>query len=252
MTTAGPSAMRPHPGGGPFRLLLVDSKPLTRGYLAERLRSELEGPVIDIGDAQEVHDLAAGGGRFEAVILNLGDEAFDADRLHRMIAPVRSHFPDCSVLLLSSRTDQGSTVAALGEGVQAYLTTDRRLDATLDAIRLVCSGWVVYPHTMLLHLRPLLRDMPGLPAMTDSSIEPGDLTPRQTEVLQCLAAGMSNRDVASQLQISQSTVKAHVKAIMLRYRAANRTQAVALLRNKHLRNYDPSAEVGAMVVSAPE
>lgn len=252
MTAADPGAMRPHPNGGPFRLLLVDSKPLTRGYLAERLRAELDGPVIDIGDAQEIHGLAASGSHFEAVILNLGDEAFDADRLHRMIEPARGYFPDCSVLLLSSRTDQGSTVTALGEGVQAYLTTDRRLDATLDAIRLVCSGWVVYPHTMLPHLKPLLRDVPGLPAMTDSSIDPGDLTPRQTEVLHCLAAGMSNRDVASQLQISQSTVKAHVKAIMLRYRAANRTQAVALLRNKHLHNYDRSAEGRATAVSAPE
>lgn len=252
MTTASASEVRPNPVGGPFRLLLIDSRPLTRSYLADSLRMALKGSVTDIGDVQEIHGVALSGSHFEAVVLNLGDEAFDADTLQGMIDPVRSHFPDCCVLLLSSRTDQGSTIAALGQGVQAYLTTDRRLDTTLDAIRFACSGWVVYPHAMLLHLKSVLRDLPGLPATAATSIEPGDLTPRQTEVLHCLAAGMSNRDVASHLGISQSTVKAHVKAIMLRFRAANRTQAVALLRSKHSRDFGRIDDGGARVASAPD
>jgi DNA-binding NarL/FixJ family response regulator len=249
MTTASASEVRPNPVGGPFRLLLIDSRPLTRSYLADSLRMALKGSVTDIADAQEIHGLASSGSHFEAVILNLGDEAFDAATLHGMTAPVRSHFPDCCMLLLSSRTDQGSTIAALGQGVQAYLMTDRRLDATLDAIRFACSGWVVYPNAMLLHLKSVLQD---LPATAATSIEPDDLTPRQTEVLHCLAAGMSNRDVASHLDISQSTVKAHVKAIMLRFRAANRTQAVALLRSKQSRDHDRIDDGGARAAGAPD
>lgn len=240
-------AIRPDRSGEPFRLLLIDPRPVTRSYLADRLRMALEGSVTDIGDAREVHGLAACGGCFDAVVFNLGDDAFDAARLNGMIAPVRSHFPDCAVLLLSSRTERASILAALCEGVQAYLPTDRRLDAILDAIRFVCSGWVIYPAAVLIDLRSIFSDLPGVPATAtaDTGVEPGELTPRQTEVLRCLAAGMTNRGVASHLHISQSTVKAHVKAIMLRVRAVNRTQAVALLRSKQSRDRERNGVNGA-------
>lgn len=212
---------------GEPRMLLIDPKPLTRGYLAHSIRSALPGSVVDIGDVQEVHALAADGAWFDAVILNLGDEAFDVARLDAALTPVRGHFPDCVALLLTSRTDAKGIGAALWEGVQAYLTTDRSLASTLDAIRFGCAGWLMYPSTGLAHLKAML---PGLPAGGADGVDPEELTPRQAEVLQCLAAGMSNRGIATHLRISQSTVKAHVKGIMLRFGAANRTQAVALLR----------------------
>lgn len=209
------------------RLLLIDPKPLTRSHLAHSIRNALSGSVVDIGDVQEVHGLVERGAYFDAVILNLGDEAFDAARLEAIFAPVRGHYPDCGAVLLTSRMDAKGIGAAIWEGVQAYLPTDRSLAATLDAIRFVCTGWLVYPTGGLAHLRSMLA---GPPAVEGDGIDPEELTPRQAEVLHCLAAGMSNRGIASHLRISQSTVKAHVKGIMLRFGAANRTQAVALLR----------------------
>jgi len=215
------------PAAGTPRLLLIDPKPLTRSYLAHSIRSALSGSVVDIGDVREIHALAENGARFDAMILNLGDESFDVPTLDATLAPVRGHFPDCVVLLLTSRTDAKGIGAALWEGVHAYLTTDRSLASTLDAIRFVCTGWLIYPSAGLAHLKAML---PALPANSGDGIDPDELTPRQAEVLHCLAAGMSNRGIAAHLRISQSTVKAHVKGIMLRFGAANRTQAVALLR----------------------
>lgn len=234
MTDRSPEVLADPMAGKP-RLLLIDPKPLTRSYLAHSIRSALSGSVVDIGDVQEVHALAENGARFDAMILNLGDEAFDVPRLDATLAPVRGHFPDCVVLLLTSRTDAKGIGAALWEGVHAYLTTDRSLASTLDAIRFVCTGWLIYPSAGLAHLKAML---PGLPAGGAEGTDPDELTPRQAEVLHCLAAGMSNRGIATHLRISQSTVKAHVKGIMLRFGAANRTQAVALLRAERTQGKD--------------
>lgn len=214
------------------RLLLIDPKPLTRSYLAVRIRAALTGSLADVGDAQDVSRLYEGGARFDAVILNLGDEAFDAATLGATLGPVHSRLPACAILLLTSRTDTKDMVAALWQGVQAYLTTDRSLEETIEAIRLVCAGWFVYPSAGLGHLRSML---PGPRADGGEGFDPDELTPRQAEVLHCLVTGMSNRGIASHLHISPSTVKAHVKGIMLRFGAANRTQAVALLRAERTR-----------------
>ena len=214
------------------RLLLIDPKPLTRGYLAVRICSALPGSLAEVGDAQDVICLYESGARFDAAILNLGDEAFDAATLEATLAPVRSRLPDCIVLLLTSRTETKDLAAALQQGVQAYLTTDRSLDETIAAIRFACTGWFMYPSAGLGHIRSML---PVPPADGGEGFDPHELTPRQAEVLHCLVTGMSNRGIASHLSISPSTVKAHVKGIMLRFGAANRTQAVALLRAERVR-----------------
>lgn len=218
---------------GESRLLLIDPKPLTRTYLAVRIRAALTGSLAEVGNVQDVPRLYENGARFDAVILNLGDEAFDAETLGATLTPVRSRLPDCAVLLLTSRTETKDMVAALWQGVQAYLTTDRCPEETIDAIRFVCAGWFVYPSAGLGYFRSML---PGPRADGDEGFDPGELTPRQAEVLHCLVTGMSNRGIASHLHISPSTVKAHVKGIMLRFGAANRTQAVALLRAERRRS----------------
>lgn len=215
------------------RLLLIDPKPLTRSYLAARIRAALTGSLAEVGNVQDVPRLYESGARFDAMILNLGDEAFNAETLGTTLVPVRSRLPDCAVLLLTSRTDTKDMVAALWQGVQAYLTTDRRLEETIDAIRFVCAGWFVYPSAGLRNFRSMLS---GPRTVADEGFDPDELTPRQAEVLHCLVTGMSNRGIASHLHISPSTVKAHVKGIMLRFGAANRTQAVALLRAERRRS----------------
>ena len=92
----------------------------------------------------------------------------------------------------------------------------------------------MYPSSGLGHIRSML---PGPWAGSAEGFDPDELTPRQAEVLYCLESGMSNRGIASHLRNSPSTVKSHVKGIMLRFGAANRTQAVALLRAERARSH---------------
>lgn len=210
-----------------LHLLVVDPMPVTRSFLVESLREAEIGAVTYVSEVLEARHLTEKGARFDAAILSLGSAAFDPETLGQMISPLRADLPNCAFLLLTSRSDATSIAAAMQQGVRAYLTTDRSLGATLEAIRFVCAGWAMYPAGGIEQIALLL------PGPKGKSVVPLDtyfLTRRQREVLHCLAAGMSNRGIASHLDISQSTVKAHVRGIMARLGAVNRTQAVALLR----------------------
>lgn len=212
-------------------LLLVDPKPLTRGCLFAGL-SGAPGiaSISAVSAVEELQPLASSRVSFDAAIVNLGAEWFDDAILAETIAPVRTALPDAAMLLLTSRIEPVCLAAALHRGVRGYLTTDLSLDNTLAAIRLVCAGCIIYPGSSLI----LMTDRQSLAvdrtaSRGDTRIEAAKLTPRQNEVLQCLAMGMPNKGIAFHLNMSESTVKAHIQGIMRRVGAVNRTQVVALL-----------------------
>src|SRR3546814_15236539 len=92
----------------------------------------------------------------------------------------------------------------------------------LDAIRLLSSGWMIYPafkQEETPHGGHLL-------APRENGASPR-LPPRPEQVLKCLATGMPNKTIAFQLKMRESTVKAHITKLMPRLRAANRKQVVA-------------------------
>jgi len=92
----------------------------------------------------------------------------------------------------------------------------------IGAIHFVSAGWVIHPP---LDMKPL----PQAPAESAPALPSTRLTPRQQEVLNCLATGMPNKAIAFRLGLSERTVKAHVHEIMQRVGVVNRTQIVALL-----------------------
>ena len=212
-------------------LLLVDPKPLTRGCLFAGLSGAPSiASISAISAVEELQPLASVRASFDAVIVNLGADWFDDMILAETIAPIRAALPDTAMLLLTSRTDLACLAAALHRGIRGYLTTDLSLDNTLAAIRLVCAGCLIYPGSSLTAMtdrQPLAADRAS--ARSDARIEAAKLTPRQNEVLQCLAMGMPNKGIAFHLNMSESTVKAHIQGIMRRVGAVNRTQVVALL-----------------------
>jgi len=109
-------------------------------------------------------------------------------------------------------------VSVLNAGALGVLPQDSESDTILAALNAVTQGLLVVDAS----LRPaLLRDSDG---GSDSPTE--ELTPRESEVLQLLAQGLANKAIAAQLGISQHTVKFHVNAIMTKFGAQSRTEAV--------------------------
>ncbi len=222
---AGHSAGDPGGDDYQFHVLVIDPQPLTRNCLIAAMKDASNlASVIAVENVEDIQRLLAEGVTFDAAVLNLDRGPVDERSLTALLMPILLALLDTPLVLLSSSTAPACLTVAFQHGVRGYLATDTALAVILQAIRLVCTGWMIYP--AFRHSEP-----PQAQAQLTHKGEGGSvkLTPRQEQVLQCLATGMPNKSIAFHLKMSESTVKAHIKEIMQRVGAANRTQVVALI-----------------------
>lgn len=207
-----------------LHLLVIDPRSLTRDCLVAALENAQDvASVTAAGSIEEAAAILAGIDGRTAVLLNLASDAFDHLTLSRMIAPLRELAPG-SILILTTHIDAEHARTALRLGVAGLLSTEMSFDLTVDAIRIVSRGWITYPRSLL--------DPPFIEAIARSSgahrSHDEMLTGRQRQVLDGLSRGLTNRQIAKSLMVTERTVKAHVKELMRRLGASNRTQVVAI------------------------
>lgn len=212
-----------------LHLLVIDPRSLTRDCLVAAL--ENARGVASVVAARSIEEAAAILARIDgrtAALLNLASDAFDHPTLSRMIAPLQERAPG-SILILTTHIDAEHARTALRLGIAGLLSTEMSFDLTVDAIRIVSRGWITYPRSVL--------DPQVIEAITRSAGTPRGhdemLTGRQRQVLDGLSRGMTNRQIATSLMVTERTVKAHVKELMRRLGASNRTQVVAIASAFH-------------------
>lgn len=141
------------------------------------------------------------------------------------VAKLRS---DAAILALSVPDLQREVVACAEAGATGYVSRDASIDELVAAIRSGLRGEFRCPPRIA---QTLMRRVHRLAhAATESTAEPARLTRRQCEVLELIAQGLSNKEIAQQLCIEVSTVKNHVHTILEKLRVERRTQAAAALR----------------------
>jgi NarL family two-component system response regulator LiaR len=123
--------------------------------------------------------------------------------------------PDSSVLIFTAYSERSMLSRGLESGAKGYVLKEAPHETLLRAIEKVASGEG--------YVDPAL-----MPAFLTGRDKDDMLTGREREILQLLADGMSNADVATQLFISQETVKSHVRHILAKLEADTRTHAVAI------------------------
>ena len=127
------------------------------------------------------------------------------------------------VLLLTDHSRPGWTAEALRAGVRAILPSDISRDQLAAALEAAMAGLVVmHPSEVPAALPPASVALSPLAELTEP------LTPREREVLQMLASGLVNKEIATKLSISEHTVKFHVASILGKLGASTRTEAVSL------------------------
>jgi DNA-binding NarL/FixJ family response regulator len=130
---------------------------------------------------------------------------------------------DVSVLLLGDGMTPAASADALRAGIRAALPGDISPEQLVAALQAVASGLIVLHPANMNEL---------LPAGSAATRAPGELaeslTRRELEVLQMLAGGLSNKEIAARLNISEHTAKFHVASILGKLGAGSRTEAVAL------------------------
>jgi len=134
------------------------------------------------------------------------------------IPEIKAQAPEARILVLTSFGEDDDIIAALRVGAEGYLMKDCSPDELLHAIQSVHLGNFILPLEMARKVLAL-----GDEAETQSLEEP--LTPRELDVLRCIAQGLSNQEIAAQLVISQHTVRSHMKNVLRKLDLDNRTQA---------------------------
>ena len=193
-----------------LRILVIADDPLARAGLATLLADQ---PGIDIsGQVPGESDLAIAVEVYQPDVV-LWDLGWDpAPSLERLADVVEGGLP--IVVLLPDATEASDAWTAGARGLLLRETTAERLVASLQA---VVEGVIVLAPALAEALRPS-SDLAPAPLIEE-------LTPRELEVVQLLAQGLSNKAIAYQLDISEHTVKFHVNAIMNKLGAQSRTEA---------------------------
>ena len=134
---------------------------------------------------------------------------------------IRDKHPDIGIIMLTAYDDRQFVVEAVRSGARGYVLKARDAEHLIQTVRLVASGNMVIDPQLVVALAEELSDSKERDRKADS------LTAREIEVLQLLAFGHTNRDIAEKLFISPDTVKTHLEHIFEKLGASDRTAAVA-------------------------
>jgi DNA-binding NarL/FixJ family response regulator len=206
-----------------IRVLLADDQRVVREGLATLL--SLLGGIEVVGtasDGDEAVELAAGL-RPDVVLMDLRMPRTDGVAAARRL---RELDPTIKVLVLTTYADDRSVIDALRAGARGYLTKDAGAEEIRHALDQVTRGQAALDPAVQHHL---IEAIATGSAQAESAAEarlPDGLTRREGEVLALIAHGLSNREIADLLHVSETTIKSHVNHVFAKTGARDRAQAV--------------------------
>ena len=195
----------------PIRVLCVDDHPLLREGIAALVKSQRDMKLLaQVGSGREGL-LSFREHRPDVTLMDL--RLPDMSGIDAMVA-IRSEFPDARIIVLTTFEGDVEMRRALEAGARGYMLKSMPPQDLIEGIREVHAGKKRIP--------------PEVGSQLAEHVGDESLTAREVEVLQQIAGGNRNQDIAQRLFISEETVKVHVKHIMEKLGARDRTQAVAI------------------------
>lgn len=202
-----------------LRLLLVDDEKLIRRGLKALLKLAPELEIV--GEAENGRDalIMVESLKPDVVLMDVRMPIMDGVAATKEIV---ARFPKTKVLILTTFADEDYVVRALRHGASGYLLKDTPTEELAQAIGLVHKGYT--------QLGPGIgKVMEQIPSTIKSRPDGWDeLTEREVEILQLIAKGFNNREIAEMLYISEKTVKNHITRILQRLNLRDRTQVAIM------------------------
>ncbi len=202
-------------------LILIDPRPLERECFLRSLVSAR--PRLAVDAYRSVADWQAKHQPDDAPLAIL----FNAGARNPADADVRTeveHLAACAaphpVIVLAQSEDIAAMIAAVESGARGYIPASVGIDVIYEASRVAAVGGIFVPTASALSLRGSLAPVAG-----EVACLPGRFTPRQAEVADALRCGKANKIIAYELNMRESTVKIHVRTILKKLAATNRTEA---------------------------
>jgi two-component system, NarL family, nitrate/nitrite response regulator NarL len=211
-----------------MKILIVDDHPIYRKGLISLLdRMEPNTSLLQANDAAQALALIAENDDLDVVILDLVIPGMEGLRAIAEFGKIR---PELPVIILASSENPADVRSALTNGALGYVPKSAAEHTLLSAIRVVLNGDVYVPPFVIVDTASV---QPGALKTAPPPDRPV-LTDRQIEVLQRISAGQPNKIIASELGLSEKTIKSHITAIFKALNVMNRSQAAAAGREAGL------------------
>jgi two-component system, NarL family, response regulator len=201
-----------------IRVLIADDHPVVREGLAAILRSERDIQVI--GEAADGVDVCALYDQTLPDVVMLDLRMPRKDGLQVVTELMSSRRPKPRIIVMTTYETEEDVRRALQAGAKSYLVKGALPEQILETVRRVAAGEALVPSRIA--------------SMLTESLGRAELSPREVQVLRQLADGNSNKEIGQKLKITEHTVKAHVKSILVKLGAVGRTEAIAIARKRGL------------------
>ena len=199
------------------RILIVDDHALLRHGLKSIIQYQKDMEIVGEAENGKVAAQQAKALLPDLVIMDLVMPVMDGVEATRLI---KAASPQTKILILTTFGTSADISRALDAGASGAVMKDTPDDKLLSALRRIAKGETVLS--------------PDIEHMLRNEPEPPKLTERQRDILDALARGFTNRDIALQLGLKPSGVRVHIDAILSKLNAATRTEAVAIAIKRHL------------------
>jgi DNA-binding NarL/FixJ family response regulator len=205
------------------RVLAADDQRVVREGLAMLLGLLSDVEIVGTAANGEEALAMADELRPDVILMDLRMPKVDGVEATRRL---RASHPEIKVVVLTTYADDRSVIEALRAGALGYLTKDAGAEEIQQALHRVASGQASVDPAVQMHLIDAITTTTDAPSDPPPSELPDGLTPREAEVLGLIGAGLSNAEIATQLFVSEATVKSHVNHMLPKIGARDRAQAV--------------------------
>ena len=204
-------------------LLIVDDQPLLRAGF--RMILETEADLRVVGEAADGRSAVEAARRLrpDVVLMDIRMPVMDGVEATRLLAGPGVEDP-VRVLVLTTFDLDEYIVEALRSGASGFLLKDVPPEQLIDAVRVIADGGALLAPSVTRRLLDVFAHR--LPRADARSTTTSDLTERELEVLQLMAAGKSNAEIAEELVVGETTVKTHVSRVLMKLDLRDRVQAV--------------------------
>jgi DNA-binding NarL/FixJ family response regulator len=207
--------------GTQITVALVGGRRLREQCLARFL--EMSGMRIKIALIENLRESVVGQEEaIDLVVIDTGDHICSDPGIRTMLACLSEVLPGVPAVVVSDREDWSAVFDALHHGVRAYFPSSLDPEILIETLRFVQKGGTFIPVNALINA-PVHRE--GWQGTEGRRTEIHVLTPSEQRVLKLLKKGQPNKVIARELNIEETTVKVHVRRIMKKLHATNRTQA---------------------------